>query len=73
MGSSYNTDEASLTGLQLTSCCGGLVPNRPRTRTCPVLVPTVLVLWTPSLKPIVGHSVRQTTVPLPSFCTNEWH
>ena len=31
MGSSYNADEASLTGLQLTSCSGGLVPNRPRT------------------------------------------
>ena len=27
MGSSYNTDEASLTGLQLTSFCGDLVPN----------------------------------------------
>ena len=24
MGSSYSTDEGSLTGLQLTSCCGGL-------------------------------------------------
>ena len=27
MGSSYNTDEASLAGLQITSCCGDLVPN----------------------------------------------
>ena len=34
MGSSYNTDEASLTGLQLTFC-GGLVPNRSRTGTGP--------------------------------------
>ena len=31
LGSNYNRDEASFTGLQLTSCCGGLVPNRPRT------------------------------------------
>ena len=30
MKSSYNTDEASLIVLQLTFCCGGLVPNRPR-------------------------------------------
>ena len=35
MESSNNTDGASLTGLQLTSCCGGLVPNRPRTGTGP--------------------------------------
>ena len=34
-GSSYSINEASLTGLQLTSCCGGLVPNRPRTATSP--------------------------------------
>ena len=35
MESSNNTDGASLTGLQLTSCCGGLVPNRSRTGTGP--------------------------------------
>ena len=35
MGSGYNTDEASLTGLQLTFFCGGLVPNIPRTGTGP--------------------------------------
>ena len=35
MGRGYNTDEASLTDLQLTSFCGGLVPNRPRTGTGP--------------------------------------
>ena len=30
MESSNNTDGASLIVLQLTFCCGGLVPNRPR-------------------------------------------
>ena len=69
MGSGYNTDEASLTGLQLTFC-GGLVPIDQGL----VLVLTLcVVLWTPSLSPILGHSVRQTTMPLPSFCTNTWH
>ena len=70
MGSSYNTDEDSLTGLQLTSCCGGLVPNRPRTGTGPE---AVLVLWTTSLNSTVGHSVGQTTLLPPCFWRNKWH
>ena len=64
MGSSYNTDEDSLTGLQLTSCCGGLVPNRPRTGTGPE---AVLVLWTTSLNAIVGHSVKLPPCFLPFY------
>ena len=66
-GAAVNTDEASLTGLLLTSCSAtwfsidqGMVL---------VLVP---VLWIPALTQYLRHSIRQITPLPPSFLTNKW-
>ena len=66
-GAALNTDEASLTGLRLTSCSAtrfsidqGMVL---------VLVP---VLWIPALTQYLGHSIRQIMPLPPRFGTNKW-
>ena len=61
-GAAVNTDEVSLYGLMLTSCCAAwFLIDQGRVL---VLVP---VLWTPALNPLLGHSIKQTTLVLISF------
>ena len=66
-GAAVNPEEASLTGLLLTSCSAtwfsidqGMVL---------ILVP---VLWIPALTQYLGHSIRQIMPLPPSFLTNKW-
>ena len=63
-----NTDEASLTGLKLTSCCGGLVPNRPKTGTGP---DPLCWYWYSCSKTNSG-TLCKTSNPASSLFLNRW-